>query len=336
MTTYRIYTTYEQRFEVFDVHALSDNDLAIPGFYVTGSHPPPPTTTTDDTGIQRTHTQDVTARWYGLNVWVSEDGVNYVHKGVIGSSATLGVCASVPSGTSESRFQGDGTFDCYFTDGTPSSATTARVLSGANLTVVGSEIIGFETSTASPTISGRWTLSNLYRGLRGTGELNITHDADDEPNVWVVTNDSYLFVPMSLNSVGKTIYVKATMPDGPLSEVTAKSFTFAGNNLKPFAPVLTSSTRDSGNNITINWARRTQVFCKLYGGSAQRKPLIEGVESYDIVVTGGSTFTTTSPTLTYTSTQQTADGKVPGAPVEFTIYQVSDRVARGIGTTITI
>jgi protein involved in polysaccharide export with SLBB domain len=65
-------------------------------------------------------------------------------------------------------------------------------------------------------------------------------------------------------------------------------------------------------------------------------PLAEETEAYEVDIRNAGdtatlrTFTgLTSPTVTYTAAQQTADGLTPGDPVRVHVFQMSALVGRG-------
>jgi hypothetical protein len=98
----------------------------------------------------------------------------------------------------------------------------------------------------------------------------------------------------------------------------------------PRSPVHVKGTRDTSNNLTIEWTGRTRTPVT---GLAELVPMGESVEAYDIdIIVGGNpvrTITATTTNAPYTAAEQTADGITPGNPVTLNIYQLSSTRGRG-------
>src|SRR5690606_3296569 len=77
----------------------------------------------------------------------------------------------------ENMFDMANTIDVVLVQGTLASVTELAVLNGANVAVVGDEIIQFQTATLTGT--GRYTLSKLLRGRLGTEHEMSNHAAGD-------------------------------------------------------------------------------------------------------------------------------------------------------------
>ena len=207
-----------------------------------------------------------------------------------------------------------------------SSTTEAAVLNGANLMLVGDEIIAYQTATL---VAPRtYTLSKLLRGLRDTTAAMSSHSIGDRA---VVLNGATPFVEMPLYAVGSTRYTKAVAASGNIVDVTAVSAVFTGASVRPFAPCHVAGTRDGSNNLTLTWVRRTRALVRMFTTSVV--PTLGEAESYEIdVVLAGvvvRTLTATSPTVAYSAANQTTDGITPGDPVIVRVYQISEMVGRG-------
>jgi hypothetical protein len=122
--------------------------------------------------------------------------------------------------------------------------------------------------------------------------------------------------------------------------VTATAFPFAdgGRSLKPLAPVHLAGVRNGAGDLALSWVRRTRL------DSAWRDnvdaSLGEDSEAYQVdIMNGGTpvrTIATSTPAVTYTAPEQTADFGSPQASVAVRIFQMSARVGRGLQAAATL
>lgn len=133
---------------------------------------------------------------------------------------------------------------------------------------------------------------------------------------------------------------------GPASrDVADESFveeivTLSGKGQRPLSPVQVSARRPEGTeDIALSWIRRSRT-----GGDSWNQanvPLGEASEAYDVEILDGEAvvreLTSTSPAVTYTAAQQTADWGAPlwigDGPLSVRIYQRSVTFGRGIPAT---
>jgi len=158
---------------------------------------------------------------------------------------------------------------------------------GANLAVLGNELMQF--GDALPLGGGRFRLSRLLRG-RGASEWACTgHAAGDL--FCLLKAGTIQSLPLPNWSVGATL--TATAPGGP-----AASIQFAGESVRPPAPVdLVAQWQPSGE-LFVSWTRRSrQGFAWTDGIDA---PLGEVIEQYRvnmIGIAGSLQLTATQPLL---------------------------------------
>lgn len=216
------------------------------------------------------------------------------------------------------------------------SAAEIDVLNGDNMAWIGAadgshgEVIQFATATLTNSSPKTYELTDLLRGRRGTEHEMSLHGSNEV----FVLYEGGLMQTSDLTATdwdrereykGVSIYQDET-------DVTeTQAFTNLGEKSKPRSPVHGRGARDSSNNLTITWKRRTRGFAPGIGyGSVA---LDEAAESYQIDIMSGSTvlrtITTTTTSASYTAAQQTADGLTPGNTVSIRIYQMS--AARGRG-----
>jgi hypothetical protein len=112
---------------------------------------------------------------------------------------------------------------------------------------------------------------------------------------------------------------------------------FVGQGLKPMSPVHVRGAR-AGGDLTVAWVRRTRI-----GGDSWDSvdvPLAEETERYEVDILDGTTvkrtLAATTPTLTYTAAQQTADFGGPQRSIDLAVYQLSAVVGRGTPRAATL
>ena len=234
-------------------------------------------------------------------------------------------------GTSWMVFDRVNTFDVWLPQGTLSSAASdVDVLNGANLCLLGSEVLQFRDVTSLG--SGVYRLSYLLRGRFGT-EWAMTEHGTSEKFV-LLTNSTILRQHGDAADLNRVVLYKAVSSGLAVDAVVPELLYNTGVGLKPYAGCHITGARDGSNNLTITWFRRTRVT----GGwsDAVDVPVGETTESYevDILTSAGAvirTIATTTPTASYTAAQQTTDFGAVQNPVVCMIYQLSSIVGRGYG-----
>ena len=282
-----------------------------------------------DKGVLRVTGIGLSAGWAGAGVYRSDDGgANYARlfdlliPGIIGTAST--VLASGPNAVFD---EGNTVTILLVGEGELTSVTELSVLNGANAALLGDEIIQFKNATLVE--PGKYTLSGLLRGRLGT-EWAISGHAAGERFIMIDSNVVRQALPN--NMIGLPRPYKGVSFGSGLSSVSEQNFTYSGIALKPYSPVHITGARDGGNNLTINWVRRTRL-----GGNWQDNidvPLNEVSEKYEIeVMNGGNVVRTisgiTDPTATYTAGQQVTDFGSVQSSVTIKIYQISELIGRG-------
>lgn len=176
-----------------------------------------------------------------------------------------------------------------------------------------------------------FALRGLLRGRRGTDPFCNGHAPGDM---------FILLRPVELNpetyttaQLNQAVNWKGASAGQYIEDVPPTQFVGTGANLKPYAPVHVKIT-ESGADSVITWVRRTRFNGELRDGTGT-VPLNEETELYsvDILDDNGNVIRTydglTSPTVTYTAGDKTADGVSVWAAV---VYQISAVVGRGFGS----
>jgi hypothetical protein len=234
------------------------------------------------------------------------------------------------------------TLTVVMVNGVLTGTTDLAVLNGANVLVVGKEVIQYVN--AVQTSPGIFLLSRLLRGRRNTEYAAYGHSASEvvfDPTTGLKHEASPLVL------IGLLRYYRGVTVGQNITDVTSTNFTINANDLKPAMPVSITGSRDMSNNLTIGWIRRTR-YAGDWLNNTGSVPLNEDSEQYSIDVYNGvgvvRTITWTpgtydgngNPTAAYSAANQTTDFGSPQATVHVKIYQVSAQVGRGFPGDATI
>lgn len=273
------------------------------------------------------------AGWRGAELYKSTDGgASFgATQNAFLTPAVLGIAV-----TALGNFQGGNVFDQSSTvevtigSGALASASESAVLNGANVALLGGELIQFQTATLLA--AGKYRLTGLLRGRRGTEAAMTTHAAGEA--FVLLSTSTALRVKGSTAEIGLARQWKAPAFGQSLVEASPVAFTNTGAGLLPMAPVHLGGGRNAAGDVTIAWTRRTRV-----GGEWRDSvdaALGEATEAYEVEV-WDSAFTTlkrtitglATPTTTYTAAQQTTDFGSTQAAVYLRVFQVSASAGRG-------
>jgi hypothetical protein len=267
-------------------------------------------------------------------VYRSDDGgANYALMQSLTAQATLGSVLNVIPVGSIYTWDNASTIDVLLTFGQLQSVTDIAVLNGANVCVVGSEIIQFQYATLLDT--NKYRLSGLLRGRLGTEWAVSGHAAGER---FILLTNAVARELMASSGWGISKKFKPVTIGSTLGATTAQDFAYSAKALRPYSPVHIVGSRSSGD-LTINWKRRTRI-----GGDwrdAVDIPLSEESERYEVDIMSGVTVKRTitgltSPTTIYTAAQQTTDFGSAQSSITVNIYQLSAAVGRGDAGNATI
>lgn len=285
------------------------------------------------------HPSGSTGSWRGAVTYSSIDsGANWSSEAITPSpGSTVGTATNALG-----NFIGGAVFDegntltIRMRNGVPSSSARATLLnSDTNAAAVRSgstwEIIQFRTVVNNG--DGTYTLSGLLRGRRGTEHAIAGHAVGDE---FVLLDPATVRNIVIENSeLGITQQFRSVTVRQQLASASTQSGVINAVRLKPWAPVdLRAERNTSDNDIVYTWKRRSRWQTRFTGPAGMNVPESEATETYVVEVYRPSTTlrrttTVTSPTWTYTTAMQTADGQTPGSAAILKIYQVSAAVGRG-------
>lgn len=227
------------------------------------------------------------------------------------------------------------TFDILIYRGQLSSAANnLAVYNGANILVIGKEILQFRDVTYLG--SGVYRISHLLRGRRGTEEeMALGHNDGDR--VTLVTPSSKRFNAHMLH-LNDTIGFRPVEKNRYYSVMPSyENVLLEGRSRKPYSPCLVAGTRDGSLNLTITWVRRARK-----GGQWEDHhdvPLDEPTEKYVVDIYDDSSYTTiirtitgiTVETCTYSVANQITDFGSAQSTVYAEVFQYSDIIGKGFG-----
>lgn len=224
----------------------------------------------------------------------------------------------------------------------PVGLTDLEVLDGANVMVVGGEVLQFVSAVDLG--NNTYQLTRLLRGRRGTEYLAW----DDHPSGTAVAfldvNSAQRF-KAKLSEAGNT-HTLSPWDIGKTNNynsVPTIDVELAGNCRKPWGPGAVQLER-AGSDLVVDWEYRSRWGDELDDGGTGTVQLGETTELYDIEV-WDSTFTTLKRTVsghtvsnwTYTAADQATDfGAAPQNPLGLILYQVSPLVGRGFPTRVVV
>jgi hypothetical protein len=169
-----------------------------------------------------------------------------------------------------------------------------------NLALVGDELIQFER--AEPLGMGRWALTGLRRGLRGSEAAIGMQAAGDR--FALLEADGVATIELPLAAIGRQVRILASgVGDGQApAEV---SVLVTGALVAPPSPVQARARPRSDGALAVSWTRRSRT------GGARRDgvdvPLTEEAEAYHVTFDGsGSAFDVTVPELLVSAAERPA------------------------------
>jgi len=270
------------------------------------------------------------AAWRGAEIFISYDaGASFASLGVTRTQVVIGGATGVLADGPTGGWDEAATVEVALANanGWLQSSTAASVLAGANLAVIGAELIQFRT--AIPTTPGRFVLSGLRRGRFGTEFATASHAVGD---VFALLDPTRLLaLDMPAARIGTTIRLKAVGPNEIASAVADQPVRIGGVNLRTLSPVNLAIARGGDGTLSISWVRRSRLAFGWPVGAPT--PLGEVSELYTVTLTptGGApaAYQATTPSLAISPAQQIAQAGVAIAHGSVAVAQVSALVGAG-------
>ncbi|OQW75845.1 MAG: hypothetical protein BVN32_09970 [Proteobacteria bacterium ST_bin14] len=217
--------------------------------------------------------------WRRAALLLSTDGgMRWTSAGSTAAPATLGVLASAAPAAPATLRDLSTVIDIDLVHGgmALASADDAALDSGANLALLGNELIQFGLATQMG--ATRWRLRRLLRGRRGTEAAIAGHAVGDR--FVLIDPDDLAAIDLPLTATGSTVQMLASgIGDG--AGPVAAAIMPSGVSVRPPSPVHVQA-RIAGGDLAISWVRRSRAGWRWIDGADAR--LAEEAEAYAITI----------------------------------------------------
>ncbi|MBB5716593.1 hypothetical protein FHS94_003463 [Sphingomonas aerophila] len=220
------------------------------------------------------------AGWRRAALLISaDDGASWQAAGATAAPAVMGRVIDPPGAGPSTLFDAGASLvvELAHRDMELADADDRRLDGGANLALVGDELLQF--GHAAPVGEGRWRLSRLLRGRRGTEGAIGTARAGDR--FAVLEPDTVRLIDLPLASPGGRVTVMATGlgdDDGPALAEAAVT----GASVVPPSPMDLRAEVTSGGGRLLRWRRRSRLGWRWLDGADA--PLAEEAERYRVTL----------------------------------------------------
>ncbi|MDQ8757855.1 phage tail protein [Sphingosinicella sp. LHD-64] len=236
-----------------------------------------------------------------------DDGASWQDAGVTAPAATMGTALTALGTGNSALFDEVASLEVELLNETMwlESAGDDALANGANLALVGSELIQFGSALW---LGGRrFRLRHLLRGRRGTEWAAAAHISGDP--FALIERESLATIDAPIGAAGASARVTANGvgDDEPVSidlSITAEA-------LRPPAPVHLEAERLTDGGVLIRWIRRSRLGWTWLSDSDT--PLGEESESYRLLLSGEGferVVTLSSASHVYSAADQVSDGWV--------------------------
>ena len=221
-----------------------------------------------------------------------------------------------------------------------SSKTESQVYEGQNSCLIGNEICQFANAVQQS--DGRYVLSKFLRGRKGTERYMTGQTINDR--FYLLSPERYYRFAQDFSLINTGLYYKCLgVDESSLSTKPKMIFTNTGMAWKCYSPAHLKSASQQNGDYLFSWYRRAR---KNAGwNNLEEVPLDESIEKYEIdiiddsdsveVILAIKTVTGTT-NYTYTVASQIADFGYQPTDFKIVVYQIGDRIGRGIGAELLI
>ncbi len=193
--------------------------------------------------------------WRRAGVAISlDDGASYEAAGMVPTAVAMGRALTVLPGADPAGWDRLGHVDVELVAETMwlEGRSEASVLAGANMGLLGQEIIQFAVAEALG--NRRFRLSGLLRGRRGTDHAVAGHAVNDR--FVLLDMAAMLALPMPLERLGQPLLVRPTGPGD--AGTPPQSVTVGAEAIRPLAPVHLTWSR-VGGALAFRWVAQSRV-----------------------------------------------------------------------------
>lgn len=254
--------------------------------------------------------------WRSAALEISLDGgASYVSIGSTAAPATMGETETVLPPGSAALFDDIASVDVALLheDMWLEGRTDDALVGGANAALIGDEIVQF--GRADPIGAGRFRLSRLLRGRRGTEWVMESHVAGER--FVLLEPDALKAFDAQAGQIGAPVRLLAT-GQGDEMAVSQESG-LVGRSVRPPSAVHVRARREDDGSVRFAWERRSRAGWSWTDGADA--PLAEDGERWALVVTGAGGAPRTAEieggTYLYAASAIAADGAA--AATQFTL-----------------
>ena len=273
------------------------------------------------------------ASWQAASLWVSDDDTaDYQQVKTIDEASPIGLAKEVLPAGEVNTLDYTSTLEIELIGGTLESLSLEEMLKGEVAYLIGDEIL--LSQNVSQISATRWSLDGpMVRGYKGTEWAMATHALNER--VILLRLAITFRINDELVKIGQRANFKAVSSGMDITGAQAITFTDTGVSLKPWAPVDIRGLADVGDDVQIEFNRRSRLQGR-NGRDFYDPPLAETAESYELDILEDDesavlrTLTSTTEAFTYDDADQTTDfGGLKGSNLHINIYQISAEVGRG-------
>ncbi len=281
----------------------------------------------------------VTARpWPGsVAVWSAVDDAGYALNTLVQETSVIGTTQTTLFRASPGLWDRGDALRVKISSGELSSASALSVLNGANVMAIGDGSADrwevFQFADAALVAPNTYELRNRLRGQLGTDATM----PDNWPvgSLVVLLNGAPQQIDLAPNARGLArnyrIGASARGLDDP--NVIHRVESFAGNGLRPYAPVHLKTTLQENGDIAVSWIRRTRIEGDRW--DEIEVPLAEEAEKYILRIAKGDTIlrevVLTASQWVYAAADRATDlaATPSGGGVAVAVAQISARFGPG-------
>jgi hypothetical protein len=233
-----------------------------------------------------------------------DDGASWIAAGATAAPATMGRIAVVAAARCALLCDAAGVFEVVLArpDMLLADADDAGLDAGRNLALAGDELIQF--GRADPVGAGRWRLTRLWRGRRGT-EAAIGTQAPGDAFV-LIEADAMRTIDLPVAAIGQTVRVLASGV-GDTEPVEARCV-LAGRSVLPPSPVGLRVALAGDGDAAVRWIRRSRAGWRWIDGGDV--PLGEDAEVHVVRIVSATgavrTVETSVSSVTVTAAERSA------------------------------
>jgi hypothetical protein len=222
-----------------------------------------------------------------------------------------------------------------------SSATDPQVIQGANLALIGSELIQSGVAQLLTDANGNayYQLSRLLRGRRGTEWAMGSHVAGETFTLILATDETV--IDYGLHDLNNSAQFKVATVGQSIANVNAMPFAPTGVWFTPFSVAHLTAALDGSGNWNIAFVPRARL--NGWWGSGYAPSLDPDTQTWSMDIWNNYydrlartvSGPLTSPAFQYTAAMQAADGYADGM-YGFRVYQVSSALGRGTINSVNV